>query len=163
MKRVIACTLVAFATLFALGQTMTDSTKVYFSINRGIFDPTFDNNRAASDSIIAKIRSAAVANTLTRIDIHSFASPDGSLKLNERLAEMRGNNLKNYIIDKTGIDTLYISSVSCGIAWDELRNIVAANPGIPSQKEILNVLDDTTLRVTQEPDIMTKSKGGGFL
>lgn len=164
MKRVIAHTLVVFATLFALGQTTTDSTKVYYSINRGIFDPSFNNNRAASDSIIAKIRSAAAANTLNHVDIHSFASPDGPLKLNERLAEMRGNTLKNYIIDKTGIDSTYISSISGGIAWDELRNIVAENPGIPSQKEILKILDDTTLSVVApKSDAMAKKGGGEFI
>lgn len=163
MKRVIAYTLVViFASLFALGQTTTDSTKVYFCINRGIFDPSFDNNRAASDSLIAKIRSAAAANTLNHIDIHSFASPDGPLELNEFLAEMRGNTLKNYIIDKTGIDSTYISSISGGIAWDELRNIVAANPGIPSQKEILNILDDTTLHASSKSAVIAKSREGEF-
>lgn len=151
VKRVIAFTLVAVISLLALGQTTAESTKVYFSINRGIFDPSFDNNSSASDSLIAKIRSAASANILSHIDIHSYASPDGPFKVNERLAEARGLSLKNYIIDKTGIDSTYISSTSGGIAWGELRNIVAANSGIPSQREILNVLDDPSFRATTTP------------
>ncbi|MDE7381412.1 MAG: DUF3575 domain-containing protein [Muribaculaceae bacterium] len=160
MKRVIAYTFVVFAALFAFGQSKTDSSKVYFSINRGIFDPAFDNNRSVADSLIEKISAAAAAHKLTHIDIHSYASPDGPIKLNERLAEMRGNTLKDYIIAKTGIDSTYISVTSGGIAWEELRNIVAAESRIPAQKQILNILDDPTLNATYHSDVVAKIRGG---
>ncbi|MDE7349933.1 MAG: DUF3575 domain-containing protein [Muribaculaceae bacterium] len=47
-----------------------------------------------------------------------------------------------YLVKSAGVDASLIESSSEGIAWDDLRRLVAGNPAVPMQAEVLEILDN---------------------
>lgn len=145
MRRIIACTLAVFTICIALGQNLSDSVEVYFNIGKSQFDPTIGDNAASIDSFIVKIRKAADHHTLDHIVISAYASPDGSLSLNNRLSRKRCDAIANLIADRAGIAPELIKTNAEGVAWNQLRQVVEATPDVPSRTQILYILDNTPL------------------
>ncbi|MDE7347525.1 MAG: DUF3575 domain-containing protein [Muribaculaceae bacterium] len=48
----------------------------------------------------------------------------------------------SYLVKQAGIDASLIESSSEGIAWAELRNLVAATPAVPMQAQVLEIIDN---------------------
>lgn len=147
MKKLITSTLMILIVFAMLGQTRADSIKVYFDLNRGLFDPALGDNASSMDSFIDKVRAAVCADDLDHIDIYGYASPDGPVSYNERLAKKRCDAIAAYISDRAGVSPQQIQSQSGGIAWDELRSLVASDYSVPDRLQVLDILDDSTLRV----------------
>lgn len=147
MKRIISCTLAIFIVFIAYGQTQTDSVKVYFNLNHASFDPTLGNNASSMDSFIDKVRMVVKSDDLDHIVIHGYASPDGTISINERLAKKRSEAIAAYIISKIGISKEKVRTKSHGVAWDELREIVADNKNIPGHDRIMEILNNKSLRL----------------
>lgn len=145
MRRIIACTLAVFSVFIAFGHNSADSVKVYFRVNRANFDPLLGGNAASLDSFVNKIRVAADARELGYITIRAYASPEGPLRVNNRLSEERSKTVADYIINRTGIASDLIRIKPEGVAWDELRRVVAGNPDVPRQSQVLDILDNTPL------------------
>lgn len=143
MKKVIIYIIVALSALTAFGQLPADSVKVYFRIGSGKFDPLLENNAAQMDSLVNRIRKAVEAQELDYIIIRSYASPDGSMHINERLSKERSKTIADHIISKTGVAPGLIRINPESVAWDELRRLVANNPNVPSQAQVLDILDNT--------------------
>ncbi len=55
--------------------------------------------------------------------------------------------ISDYIVSETGIAPGLIGSHAEGIAWHELRRMVAADGAVPYQAEVLEVLDNTPVWV----------------
>lgn len=143
MKNILALLLTFLISYQVFGETPADSVKVYFRVGYSQYNPAFGNNREAMDSFIVKVRQANAADSIERMVVRGFASPDGTNKANERLARRRCSNIADYISEKAGIDHNRIETQPGGIAWDELRTMVAENPRVPSQDKVLDILDNT--------------------
>ncbi|MDE7386287.1 MAG: DUF3575 domain-containing protein [Muribaculaceae bacterium] len=96
------------------------------------------------ESFIDKVRTALASDDLDHIDVCGFASPDGSLRTNNRLARKRAESIATYIIDRTGVGRDQVNTRSGGVAWDELRYLVAARDDVPQRDLVLEILDDST-------------------
>lgn len=78
---------------------------------------------ACASSTIAKTQIVNVervaqflkANDGAKVNIKGYASPEGNLSYNQKLAERRANAVKNMLIKKYGIDESRISAEGCGI------------------------------------------------
>lgn len=147
MRRIISCTLAIFIVFIAFGQTQTDSLKVYFNLNHASFAPTLGNNASSMDSFIDKVRMVVKSDDLDHIVIHGYASPDGTISINERLAKKRSEAIAAYIISKIGISKEKVRTKSHGVAWDELREMVADNNNIPEHDQIMGILNNKSLRL----------------
>lgn len=145
MKRVIIYIIVALSAITAFGQLPADSVKVYFRLGSGKFDPLLENNAARMDSLVNRIRMAVEAQELDYITIRSYASPDGSIHINERLSKERSKTIADHIISKTGVAPELIRISPESVAWGELRRLVADNPDVPSQARVLDILDNTPI------------------
>lgn len=118
------------------------SAFVDFVVNKTNILPTYRNNAAE----IAKITRTIdlVKNdplvSITGIDIHGYASPEGSYESNRRLAEGRALSLKNYVKSLyTLSDNLFTSSATPE-DWDGLRRMVEKST-LADRTEILKVID----------------------
>lgn len=140
----VLTTLAAFA---STGGTPADSAKVYFRIGHRQFDPSLGNNRATMESFVNHLREAADADDIERIAIRAYASPDGNDLANERLAENRCKTMVDYLTSHTGVNPALIEAMPKGVAWDELRRMVAENPNVPAREKILDILDNTPVWV----------------
>lgn len=145
MRKLIVCTLAVFAWIFAFGQNRTDSVKVYFHVSQYRFDPNLDGNAASMNSFIESVRAAAESRNLDKVVVRAYASPEGTDKFNNRLAEQRCATITSLILKATGISPDIIESIPEGVSWAELRRIVAEKPGVPSRVKILNIIDNTPL------------------
>ena len=150
MKKLFAYILVVLTTLSASAftdGTPADSAKVYFRIGHRQFDPSLGNNRATMENLVNHLREAAAADDIERIVIRAYASPDGNDRANERLAEHRCNTMVDYLTRHADVNPALIEALPKGVAWDELRRMVAENPDVPAREKILDILDNTPVWV----------------
>lgn len=152
MRKLIVYTLAVFSVFVVFGQNTSDSTRVYFEINQGKLNPALNDNKASMDRFIDKMRRAADSDRLDHIVVYGYASPDGPFSVNERLALKRSEAFSAYIIERTGLEQDAVRAEPQGIAWDELRHLVADNHNTPDRERILEILDSALLR---------KIEGGG--
>lgn len=128
-------------TATAYEYTPADTAKVYFRLGYRQVDPSFADNKAALDRFVNSIKDAKEVDDVHHIVVRTSASPDGSLDANIRLSQNRSNEMVRYLVDQAGIDASFIESSSEGIAWQELRNLVAATPSAPMQAQVLEIID----------------------
>ncbi len=145
MKRILACALAVLTIISVLGQSRSDSVKVYFNIGKWQFNPALDENAAAMDAFIVKVRTAYDAQNLDHITIRGYASPDGPERLNERLSVKRGETIADLIISRTGISSSLIETKPQGVSWSEVRRAVAETPEVPYREKVLDILDNTPI------------------
>ena len=148
MKRtIITGLLVAVTAISALAQSPVDSAKVYFRIGYRQFDPSLGNNKATMDHFVDRVKQAAGSDDIHHLVVRSYASPDGSNAANQRLTYSRCEEITNYVVNATGIDASLVRAYPEGIAWEELRRLVATEPDVPSRESILEILDNTPVFV----------------
>lgn len=143
--RLIALALAMMATLASFGSNVADSVKVCFHAGQRQYDPTLGDNRLVMDNFIAKVRDAASTGDIERIIVRGYASPDGLLKSNERLAHNRCVTIADYIVSNAGISRDLIEESPMGVDWSELRRLVAETPDVPYAEKVLEILDNTPL------------------
>lgn len=146
-KKVLAITLAVFLALSAYAQGERDSVKVYFHIRQWQFDPALDNNAESMNAFVDRVRIAADSQNLDRIIIRAWASPEGTEQLNNRLAIERCRTIAELIAERTGVSRDLIETYPGGVAWEELRRMVAERQDVPSRRRILEIIDNTPLWV----------------
>jgi Flp pilus assembly protein TadD len=101
------------------------------------------NNSNVKDFIatLKKIKSDDQSLVLNNIDVSAYASPDGSYKFNEKLAEHRGSNSANFVKNqlkkarlKGNVDTKYTAE-----DWEGFQALVSQS-NLPDKDIILRVL-----------------------
>ena len=134
--------LLSSLTAFGYEYTPADTAKVYFRLGYRQVDPSFADNKAALDRFVNSIKEAKAIDDVHHIVVRTSASPDGGLDANIRLSKNRSNEMVSYLVKAAGIDPSVIESSSEGIAWTELRNLVAATPAVPMQAQVLEIIDN---------------------
>ena len=147
MKKFIAYVLLLLSVVAVDAQDRADSTKIYFEIGHRQFNPRLGDNGRSMDHFVNSVRKAREADDVDHILIRAFASPDGQNAANERLTRYRCDEVTNYIVRATGIDPSVVKAVPEGIAWDELRALVARTPEVPDRQAVLDILDNTPVWV----------------
>lgn len=139
--------LFAFSSVYA--QEAVDSMRIYYRTGYRYVEPEYKNNRAELERFIKAIKDVFNSGRLDKVTVKSYASPDGSNEANLLLSERRVDSLKAYILRNSGIPESSVIGKSGGIAWDLLRQIVAASD-IQWKEDILNVLDNTPMWIYDE-------------
>lgn len=145
MKILLSILFAVFTVSAVRGQSPSDSAKVYFRVNHHQFDPSLGDNRAAMDGFVDKVCKAVETNNIERLVVRAYASPEGSQAANVQLTRYRCETIANYLIEHTGISWDLVQTLPEGIAWAELRHLVAETPSVPSQQKVLDILDNTPL------------------
>lgn len=126
---------------------LMDSVKVYFKQGQRQYNPDYMDNDASMSRFLKAVGKAGSDSVIYRIGVKGYASPEGSNAANERLSRLRCNTIFDYLTGVGAVDPLLIEISPGGVAWDELRKMVAADAAVPYQAEVLKVLDDTPLWV----------------
>ncbi len=128
-------------------QFKEDELIIDFRVARTEIDPTLFVNQKTLDLITDAVKQIR-SNPLTRmneIDITGYASPEGDLQQNIRLAEARAQALKGYL--QQHIDSLPDSIFQLhngGENWDGLRRMVASSD-MKYRDQVLAFIDNTPL------------------
>lgn len=94
--------------------------------------------------------------TVSHIAIHGYASPDGSLALNEKLSAERTQALKSWVMSKYQFDEALFTTAHTAEDWDGLVNFLRNNNTLEGREEILNIiatvgdLDKREARIREE-------------
>lgn len=125
------------------------SAFVDFVVNKTNILPDYRNNRKEIAKIVATID--LVKNdpnvSITEINIHGYASPEGSYANNTRLAEGRAASLKEYVRSLYTLPENIFTSQATPEDWEGLRRLVVASD-LTDKDQILEVIDNPNL----EPD-----------
>lgn len=119
------------------------SAFVDYVVNKTNIMPDYRANRKEIAKIVATID--LVKNdpnvSITEINIHGYASPEGTYANNTRLAEGRAASLKDYVKSLYTLPDKIFTSNATPEDWDGLRRIVAES-SLAEKNEILALIDD---------------------
>ena len=123
--------------------TDRENFKISYHLNRYELDSTYMANR---ENLSRLRRTLSESDRIDSIVIYSFASPEGPLDNNLRLALNRGTTAKNHIIkvaDEYGlpIDNDNIRLRTRGENWDDLKTIVLESYRGSDRDRLLQILD----------------------
>lgn len=99
--------------------------------------------------------------TITNVYIEGFASPEGSLQLNEQLSQSRADALKKYLSIHEQIPaTLYKISFG-GENWDGLIKTLETS-NLKEKAEVLNIIQNTSDIVRRKEQIKRLGRGAPY-
>ncbi|MDE6301692.1 MAG: DUF3868 domain-containing protein [Muribaculaceae bacterium] len=123
-------------------RALEGSAYVEFVVSKTNILPDYRNNAAEIRRITETIDVVKDDPTVTisEINIHGFASPEGSYSLNTRLAAGRAASLKDYVRSLYTLDNSIFTSDSTPEDWDGLRRLVEAS-ALQDKEAILALID----------------------
>lgn len=143
MKKVLLTMVAAFlSAVFACAGETSDSLRIYYRQGYRYVEPEFRDNAAELERFIHAAAGAEDEGILEQIVIRSYASPEGTHTGNARLSGLRADSLKTYICRHAGIPASKVITRAEGIAWDALREMVAASD-MEARDEVLRIIDET--------------------
>lgn len=124
-----------------------DSGKAYidFPVDKTTLYPDYRNNPSELDKIIKSINVVKDDRntTITRVEIHGYASPESPYDHNAWLAENRAKTLTDYVRRLVDLPDTVFRVSSTPEDWAGLRDYVAGS-SLPHRDDILAVIDDAS-------------------
>ena len=106
--------------------------------------PDFEQNGVELNKLNTSLNQILSDSTasLQQIRIHSYGSPDGPFRKNERLARQRTDSLVAYVVRKTSISQDKIISTSTAEDWDGFLSFVQNVPSekLPHREGLLRII-----------------------
>ena len=138
-------------------QEAVDSMKIFYRRGYRNVDLSFRDNRTQLNRFLGTVKEALENDRVEKLVIRSYASPDGSVEANEQLAAKRAEELKAYLVRESNVPSAMIEHHAEGIAWDLLREQVAASD-MEARDEVLDILDHTPLWVYDDQGRVVDSR-----
>lgn len=132
-----------------------------FAVGKTAINPEFGRNAAELEKIRRMIDLVQGDKDLTvkRLAIVGYASPEGSLAMNERLSEGRAKALRDYLQSRYPAIPGSLYSVRFGGEnWDDLVKVVQTSD-MPDRQAVLDIIDRYSITEGREAKLMAL-KGG---
>lgn len=128
---------------------------IYYRINDHTIQQDYAENRQTLVNLLAAIEAITASGDvdIERVVVAGFASPEGPFAFNDRLAWERAISVKQFILQNSSMSDQAILVFNGSLDWGGLRRLVAADKGVPLQKEILELLD---VRAGLEPEVQSR-------
>ena len=122
----------------------SNSISILFHQGKSNIDYYLYNNDYSLAEILASVREIERSGNrhVARVVIAGFASPEGSMQINERLGYERATVIKNFMLANTSIHPNIISIYNGAVDWMGLREMVAKSDMYDKQR-IINIIDNT--------------------
>lgn len=112
-----------------------------FRINESQIDYNFHNNRKVAGELQVLFDDGIKSSRIDSIHIQAFASPEGSKPYNALLANLRANEVKDYLTGKYPQTRNFPVTTSAHAAdWKALAPLVESDTLTPCRDEILQIL-----------------------
>lgn len=128
-----------------ISQIVTDSVRIHFQARSSRINPDYSDN--AFHRFMEKARKSTVDGSLERLIVRAYTSPDGVSTANLKLSTERCQSVADYIMACLGIDSALIDILPGGIAWEELRHMIATDDRVPWRQKALDIIDHTPVWV----------------
>lgn len=131
-----------------------------FPVAQTVIRPDFGNNPRELNKIEAMIREIRDDKNLkvTHVGIMGYASPEGSIALNERLSQGRAESLRRYLASNTDFPSGIYQVEHGGEDWDGLVKLLE-NTVMDYRNEIISIIRNTYNVESRKR--MLKELGGG--
>ena len=115
---------------------------LYFRFDKELVDSGYMDNSRTLRHMEELFSDHQLCGRIDSISIFSFASPDGNLTYNERLACQRSMAVKGYLVWKyPHLDQYRIYPRPQGENWQELRCLIVNDECLPNREEVLHIID----------------------
>lgn len=121
-----------------------DTVDIHVRYRRGsaAIDTLYLDNKASLDSLVSILgRLASGPQSGVTISLKGSASPEGTLKVNRKLAEKRAASLRDYILANTALPASAVTIEESGIDWQSLKDMVAATDQ-PWRDEAVSIITE---------------------
>lgn len=151
----------------ASAQSYERSVEIYFRLGEAKYDPQFKDNQSNLKKFVEEVNAHSADSLYTRfsVDFYGGASPEGSEKVNGRLAQKRLDNAMT-ALEKAGFDFgrfrsggLHTSKATIE-NWEGFTDSIASDDRMPHRDEVLAIISDTTLTSADKEKKLKSLKGG---
>lgn len=150
MKKIrfyLLTTIALTLTSLASAQVLRDSVVVYFEQGKSAFDPFYEGNARRLQEFTNKAKALQRSTDLVidRVVVESYASPEGSYEVNERLAYSRGQNILAYLRENFRFDENQYEVSFKDMDWALFERLVRDDPYVPKRRELLPLIENRDL------------------
>ncbi|SHF93855.1 DUF3868 domain-containing protein [Dysgonomonas macrotermitis] len=138
-------------------------TALDFPVNQSTILPNYMNNLYELSKVEEKINSIKSDNSIqiSKIIITGFASPEGSVAINEKLSKERAEALKNYLAQKLAMPSDIYQVQYGGENWDGLVSLLNASD-ISRKEGILDIIRNTDNVDSRKSKLKTFAGGSAY-
>lgn len=129
----------------AFAQESRDSVKIYFSLGRSVLDTSIRENNRVLNYIRDSLRShyADAVYRLKDVSVVGGASPEGSVKLNNRLSEKRASSVFEFLSENITLpSTQNKLTTHLGRDWRGLLTWVLKDENVPYKEDVIALLQN---------------------
>ena len=124
------------------GAILTDSTLLRFRLGKVYVDSLYAGNSRTLHYLHSVLGDSLLRRHVDSLHIYAFASPEGSVADNGRIALRRSLAVKNYLVGLyPQLDAARIRPFPLGEDWTGLRRLAAADTLLPNREEVLQIID----------------------
>lgn len=127
-------------------ETREGSLSILFRQGKREIDRNFADNNRALVELVSTVRAIHESedSRIVRIVIAGFASPEGTLAFNDRLAWDRAVAVKTFLTANSGIKPEMVSIYNGSVDWMGLRELVAQSD-MYEKYRIMEIIDNTPI------------------
>lgn len=126
----------------SLTEQKSEMIEIFFDHNNSAIDPDFRQNGESLSNLSALISRLEndTLSTISKIEISSYASPEGGRSYNQRLSNDRINAIYDHLTSTINIPSSLISKAHSGTDWDGLKTLVEQS-NMQYRDEVLHILN----------------------
>jgi hypothetical protein len=125
---------------------VSDTLEVYFHQGSFTWDREYKENGKRMEEFVERFRKLHNDQTFGKISkIHIIAgcSPEGRWEYNQRLSHNRASSIRRVLDTYIQLPDSVVVSHAIGVNWQALYELVEADPNVPHQKEVLDIIENT--------------------
>jgi hypothetical protein len=125
---------------------VSDTLEIYFHQGYSTWDPEYMENGRRLEEFVERFRNIHNDETfgkISKIKIIAGCSPEGTWKLNQRLSQNRVNRIRRVLESYIALPDSLVIADAVGINWEALYKLVEADPNVPHQAEVLDIMANT--------------------
>ncbi len=137
---------------------------VKYQINLARLISTYGNNATELKGLRSFVDNITEDDNkeIKRIEVTGYASPDGPVALNERLAKERAVDCSNYIKENHDIENCPCSAVGVALTWSDAEKAIAES-SIPSKADVLQIIKSGESQMAIEAKLKEMSSSWSYL
>ena len=139
----------------SIRESQQDTLEIYFRQGLSLWDAEYKDNGKNLEAFVERFKKVTEKNEMqriTKIHIVATCSPEGFYDFNKRLAKNRAASIRKVLNGYLELPDSVIVERAIAINWDGLRKMVVADPNVPFQKEVLDIIDNS-------PELYTNPEG----
>lgn len=139
-----------------------EDTEVFidFKVNQSVIIPDLMNNRAELNTLNEALATLSLDKNLTvnQVYIVGYASPEGSIAVNENLSKRRAEELKKYLTEQAHFPSDIYQVRYGGENWEGLVEMLEES-SLDTKEEVLSIISNTPDANTRKNKLKAFNKG----